>query len=190
MHPALLLGDPAAAGIVVGALALILSGAAWHKFGEPQAFLSALAGYRLVPDALLGTTARIVPVLEAALALGLLLPVTRTAALAGTAVLIATYAGAMAINLLRGRSYIDCGCGGATHPLSWGLVARNALLVAVALAFAGPTAERPLDWIDGITLIAGVLAFYVAYLMADELLRQASRMARAGEADAARSSLS
>ena len=60
----------------------------------------------------------------------------------------------------------------------------------VALAFAGPTAERPLDWIDGITLIAGVLAFYVAYLMADELLRQASRMARAGQADAARSSLS
>ena len=190
MHPALLLGDPAAAGIVVGALALIFFGAAWHKFGEPQGFLSALAGYRLVPEALLGAVARIVPVLEAMLALGLLVPVTRTAALVGAAGLLAAYAGAMAINLLRGRSYIDCGCGGAAHPLSWGLVARNAILVGVALTFAGPTVERPFDWIDGITLVAGVLAFYVAYLMADEMLRQASRMARAGQADETRSSLS
>lgn len=190
MQPGLLLGDPAAAGIVVGALALILGGAAWHKLSEPAAFLSALAGYRLVPEALLGAVARIVPVVEAALALGLLIPLTRTVALAGAALLIASYAGAMAVNLLRGRSYIDCGCGGAAHPLSWGLVARNALLVVVALAFAGPTAERPLDWVDGVTLVAGVLAFYATYLMADELLRQASRMARAGQADDTRSTLS
>ena len=190
MQPAALLGDPAAAGIVVGALALILIGAAWHKFAEPSAFLSALAGYRLVPEALLGAAALIAPVIEAALALGLLIPVTRTTALAGAALLLGTYGGAMAVNLLRGRSYIDCGCGGAAHPLSWGLVARNALLVVIALAFAGPTVERPLDWIDGITLLVGVLAFYVTYLMADELLRQASRMGRAGEVHDTRSNLS
>ena len=51
--------------------------------------------------------------------------------------------------------------------------------VAAATAVSGPTADRALGWLDAFTLIAGVLAFYVAYLMADELLRQASRMARA-----------
>jgi len=42
----------------------------------------------------------------------------------------------------------------------------------------------------GVLLVIGVLAFYVAYLMADELLRQASRMARAERSDHERSSLS
>jgi len=94
------------------------------------------------------------------------------------------------LNLLRGRSYIDCGCGGAAHPLSWGLVARNGVLAVAALGVSGATVERPLVWLDAVTLVIGVLAFYVAYLMADELLRQSSRMARAERSDHERSSLS
>jgi len=53
------------------------------------------------------------------------------------------------------------------------------VLAAAAVAVSGATTERALAWLDAFTLIAGVLAFYVAYLMVDELLRQASRMARA-----------
>ena len=45
------------------------------------------------------------------------------------------------------------------------------------LAVSGATVDRPLAWLDAVTLVIGVLAFYVAYLMADELLRQASRLA-------------
>ncbi len=179
MDPSAILSDPAAAGIVVGALALILFGAAWHKLSEPNAFLSSLAAYRLVPDATLDIVARAVPVVEIALGAGLLIPATRVAALIGAALLLIAYAAAIGINLIRGRSYIDCGCGGAAHPLSWGLVVRNGVLAMAALAVSGPTAERTLGWLDAFTLIAGVLAFYVAYLMVDELLRQASRMARA-----------
>ena len=154
MEVAALLADPAAAGIVVGVVALVLLGAAWHKLSEPNAFLSALAAYRIVPAGLLE-------------------------ALFAAAVLFLIYGAAIAINLLRGRSYIDCGCGGAAHPLSWGLVVRNAVLAAAALAVTTPTSDRAFDWLDAVTLVAGVLAFYMAYLMADELLRQASRMARA-----------
>lgn len=190
MDPTVLLSDPAAAGIVVGATALILFGAAWHKLSEPHAFLSSLAAYRLVPAPALDAAAKLVPIAEAALGVGLLIPVTRTAALIGSAALFLLYAAAIAVNLLRGRSYIDCGCGGASHPLSWGLVVRNAVLAGAALAVSGPTAERTLGWLDAVTLIAGVLAFYAAYLMADELLRQASRMARAERDTAQRSSLS
>lgn len=170
--------DPVAAGIVVGAVALILFSAAWHKFSEPNAFLAALAGYRIIPSGLLEAMTRLVPALEAALGIGLLIPYSRNAALIGAGTLMILYAVAIALNLLRGRSYIECGCGGTAQPLSWGLVVRNAVIAAAALGVSGPTAARGFDWLDAVTLLFGVLAFYVTYLMADELMRQASRMAR------------
>ncbi len=185
-----LLADPAAAGIVVGVLALVLFGAAWHKFAEPNVFLSALAGYRLLPEPFLGPVTRAVPMAETALGLGLLLPATRNLALIGTAALLLLYAVSIAINLVRGRNYIDCGCGGAAHPLAWGLVVRNAILAAAAVAVSGPTVERSFAWLDMVTLILGVLAFYMTYLMADELMRQASRMARTEQSGQNGSSLS
>lgn len=185
-----ILADPAAKGAVIGALALVLLGAAWHKLSEPNAFLSALAAYRLLPDRLVDPAARLVPLVEIALGAGMLVPLTRGPALVGVAALMLAYAGAIALNLLRGRSYIDCGCGGAAHPLSWGLVARNGVLAMAALAVSGATVDRPLVWLDAVTLVIGVLAFYVAYLMADELLRQASRMGRAERSGNERGSLS
>lgn len=174
-----IVADPAAKGAVIGALVLILLGAAWHKLSEPNMFLSALAGYRLVPPSLLEAAARSIPMLEIALAAGMLVPMTRGLALIGVAILMIGYALAIGINLARGRSYIDCGCGGAAHPLSWGLLVRNGVLAAAALAASGATMDRPLDWLDAVTIVLGVLAFFITYLMADELLRQASRMARA-----------
>jgi hypothetical protein len=183
-----IIADPAAKGAVIGALALILLGAAWHKLSEPNMFLSALAAYRLLPQGLLDVAARGIPLLEIALGAGLLVPATRSVALVGVALLMLGYALAIGINLARGRSYIDCGCGGAAHPLSWGLVVRNGVLAAAALAASGATMDRPLDWLDAVTVVLGVLAFFVTYLMADELLRQASRMARAERStDTARS---
>lgn len=183
-----IIADPAAKGAVIGALALILLGAAWHKLSEPNMFLSALAAYRLLPQGLLDVAARGIPLLEIALGAGLLVPATRSLALVGVALLMLGYALAIGINLARGRSYIDCGCGGAAHPLSWGLVVRNGVLATAALAASGATMDRPLDWLDAVTVVLGVLAFFVTYLMADELLRQASRMARAERStDTARS---
>lgn len=185
-----IIADPAAKGAVIGALALILLGAAWHKLSEPNMFLSALAAYRLLPQSLLDVAARGIPVLEIALGAGMLVPATRSIALVGVALLMIGYALAIGVNLARGRSYIDCGCGGAAHPLSWGLIVRNGVLAAAALAASGATIDRPLDWLDAVTVVLGVLAFFVTYLMADELLRQASRMARAERSTDTSSSLS
>jgi hypothetical protein len=169
--------DPIAVGTIVGSLALVMFAAAWHKFSAPEEFVGALAAYRLIPDALVWPVARLLPVIEAALGIGILVPVTRQAALVGVAALVLLYAVAMAINLVRGRRSIDCGCGGAAHPLSWGLVARNLVLAAAAMIASQPALKRAMDWIDALTLVLGVLAFYALYLMADELLRQASRLA-------------
>jgi hypothetical protein len=170
--------DPIAVGTIVGALALVMFAAAWHKLSEPDMFAGSLGAYRLLPPALVAPVARVLPYVEAALGVAILVPATRPAALVLLAVLLLAYGAAMAINLLRGREDIDCGCGGATHPLSWGLVARNGVLAAAALLASRPTLERSMDWIDALTLVLGVLSFYALYLMADELLRQASRLTR------------
>ena len=178
MDPVLLAADPVTVGATVGALALILFAAAWHKLSEREVFAGALQAYRLLPAGLASALARVLPSVEIGLGVGVLLPASRQAALLATAALLAVYAGAMTINLVRGRREIDCGCGGDTHPLSWGLVGRNAVLIGIALLICGPTRERDLEWLDVITLLGGVLAFYALYLLFDELLRQFARIAQ------------
>ncbi|MCC7546692.1 MAG: hypothetical protein IT532_02895 [Burkholderiales bacterium] len=174
--------DPVAVGAVIGALALILFAAAWHKLSEHDVFAGALEAYQLLPTALVPLAARVLPVVEVLLGIAILVPITRAQALAGTAMLMLVYAAAMSLNLGRGRDQIDCGCGGESHSLSWALVARNVVLAGAALAVAGPTVDRGFEWLDGVTLIVSVLAFYVLYLMADELLRQASRLRQLSQA--------
>lgn len=177
-----LVADPVTVGTLVGALALILFAAAWHKFSERDAFASALAAYRLLPDASLPAVARLLPAVEVLLGVGILVPATRPASLIGVAALMLAYGFAIGFNLLRGRRDIDCGCGGESQALSWGLVQRNVVLAGAALIASGPTLERRLDWMDALTLGFGVLCFYAFYLAADELLRQSTRLSRqAGE---------
>lgn len=176
MLAAALAADPVAVGAVVGALALVLFAAAWHKLAQAEVFAAALQAYELVPVRAVVAVGRALPLVEAAIGVGVLVPLTRQPALIAFAALMLLYAGAMGANLLRGRRQIDCGCGGESHPLSWGLVLRNAVLAAVALAVSGPTSQRGFEWLDGITLVAGVLAFYGLYLLFDELLRQSSRL--------------
>jgi hypothetical protein len=178
MTPVAATTDPVAAGAIGGALALILFVAAWHKLSEPAVFAGALDAYQLMPTRTVELVSRGLPLVEVAVGLAVLAPPTRSPALVALASLMGIYACAIGINLWRGRHQIDCGCGGAAHPLSWGLVARNAVLVAAALAVAGPTSGRRLEWLDGAMLLLGTLAFFGLYQMADELLRQSTRLRR------------
>ena len=64
--------------------------------------------------------------------------------LSGAALLL-LFAAAMAINIVRGRRHIDCGCfqSALKQTLNWILVARNCGLAAL-LALAASVAEVPL----------------------------------------------
>lgn len=170
--------DPVAASAIAGFAALVMFAAAWHKFSERDEFIGALDAYQMIPSALLYPVARVLPMIEISIGILSLIPATRSIGLTAFAILIALYGLAIAINLVRGRSEIDCGCGGDVHLLSWGLVARNLVLVALALAMASPSIARPFEWLDAVTLIVGVLALYGSYLMFDELLRQFGRIAQ------------
>lgn len=116
-------------------LALLFLTAAWSKLTRVEEFHGVVRNFRLVPDAASGALAWTLPIVELLIAVGLVVrPVTVLAASAA-AVLLVVFALALAINVLRGRTWIDCGCmrQGLRQPVSWLLVARNVALAALAL---------------------------------------------------------
>jgi len=164
-----------AAATACAFVALLFVRAALHKMGDAARFEGVLADYGLVPDVALRAATRAVPALElacaAALALG---PARAFGAWAGVALLMG-YAGAMGLNLMRGRTEIDCGCGGAPEPLSWALVARN-LLLSAALVPAALGAAAPLAWTETLTAWAVGLLILLCWGGVEQLLANAGRM--------------
>lgn len=164
--------DPVVALALRAALALLLAAGALAKLRDLRGFAAAVAGYRLLPAALARPAAAAFVAGELALAAGLWLPPLREASALGAAGLLTLYGVAIAANLARGRRDIDCGCGGplGRQTLSEGLVVRNLLLAAAALAAALPVAARPLVWLDALTLAASVAAAATLYAAASALL--------------------
>ena len=121
-----------------GLVLLIFIAAVVQKFRQPNDFIRALAGYRLVPDGALRFW-WLLPLAELLAALELLLSIGESRWLALSLLLL--YAAAIAINLLRGRYDIDCGCGGEATPIGWGLVMRNVVLAGLAVPQHAPIGE-------------------------------------------------
>lgn len=166
--------DPLLQLVIAVALALLFASAALHKRGEPARFRAQLAAYALLPADRVRSAAGALPWLELGTAL-LLLPVaTRPAAGVAAAILLLAYAGAMGINLLRGRVDIDCGCGGTAQPLSWYLVLRNLALATGAALLAAPTADRALLATDALWLVLLVPLLAIAYAALGEIVRNAA----------------
>jgi hypothetical protein len=173
--------DPLLLRVVSAGLALLLLLAAWHKLAGREAFAAALRAYRLLPDGLVRPLVLLLPALEIGLALAWLTGAARGVAAGATAALLLVYAAAIAINLLRGRVHISCGCGlGASDGdarLSWWLVARNGLLALAAGAGALPVADRVLGALDALTLVLAILASVLLYAGASQLARNGGAIA-------------
>lgn len=154
--------DPLVLRLTAFALGALLLGAAWHKARQGPRFEAILADYQVLPVAVIWVTARLIPALEALLGLAWLAGWALPLVASVTAGLFAVYGLGIAINLLRGRLHIDCGCGlgGPTRKggtLSWLLVARNGLLIAVSLLAWIPPAQRQLGGVDWLTTVAGLV---------------------------------
>ena len=164
---------------VAAGFALLLGTAAWSKFRDAAAFAAVLDDYRLLPGGLVGVAARAVPVAEGVLVLlWLVAPWQADAAgLAGfgTALLMLGYGVAMMANLVRGRSWIDCGCGGGEQ-LSWVLVARNGILAAAALVPLAVLDAGTPGWGDLLVSLPMFGAAACLYLVTGTLLANAAAM--------------
>lgn len=163
--------DPLITIVIATSLAILFLLAARHKLSAPQRFEAQLAAYRVVPDRMLTPVARTLPWIEVAVALGMLFAATRPVAGWMAAALLAIYAIAMAVNLGRGRSKIDCGCGDTPQPLSAWLVLRNAILACAALLLSAPVAARPLGLLDMLFAVLFVAAISLSYMMLEQLSR-------------------
>lgn len=160
----------------IGAGCLFLS-AGVHKLRDFARFVPTLAAYRLLPAGWATVVAQAVIAAEiAAGAAALAMPVSpalgRAGAL-GCALLLGAYAAAIAINLLRGNTRIDCGClgfGARVPELRWGLVGRNALLLAAVLAALLPVSPRPLVGLDAVTVLGGLALMALIHAGADMAL--------------------
>jgi hypothetical protein len=171
--------DPAVSTILRGALALLFVIAATHKLRDPASFAAVLTDYALLPAAVIGLAARVVPAAELAAALALAVPGSVGAGALLAAALLALYALAMGVNLLRGRRDLDCGCmgPGARRSLSGGLLVRNALFIVAALLCLLPVTPRALTWLDALTVPLAVAALSALYAAAERLLATAPALA-------------
>lgn len=169
--------DPLVVWLLRAALALLFASTARQKLADRDGFRGVLAAYRVLPAALVGPAALAVAVGEGALAVAWLAPGGTTAATLATVALLGLYAAAIAVNLRRGRTEIDCGCGGpgVRQPIGWWLVVRNLVLAALALATLVPPAPRALHWIDWLTLAAGLAVLACAWTAAHGLAAAAAR---------------
>ena len=164
--------DPVFVLVLRLALALIFATALAHKLKAPREFAAVVAEYRLVPEAFVIAASGALLLLEMLVVLTLLVPALgRFGAWAAAATLV-LYAGAMAINLARGRRTIDCGCSGPgqRQQLSEWLVLRNALLAVMAVLAALPPAPRLLSGWDAATIAFGVAAFLLLYSTGNHLI--------------------
>jgi len=164
--------DPIVVIVAQLAVAWLFCHAALHKLRAFAGFRATLQGYRLLPTRAVPAAAGALVICEAAVALGA--AVGQKHALLGGAGLLALYGLAMAINLVRDRELLDCGCGGPPQPISWYLVPRNGLLAGVALLALFPSTGRALGFVDGLIVGVALLALAALYATA-----QAAHAARA-----------
>lgn len=169
--------DPAVDLTLRAALVALFGIAAAHKLRDVRGFRATLAEYRLVPDALVPLAVIAVIGAELAGVAGLVLH--RSALLVAAGVLV-LYAGAIGINLARGRRHIDCGCAGpgARRPLSAWLVARNVALAVAALSGTIAVRPRPLIWVDAVTVVGATAVLAAVYAAVDRMLADAPALAR------------
>ncbi len=166
--------DPVLALALRACMALLFAAAALHKLSDPMAFRSVLSDYRLVPDGLVTPIAWATGVGELLLAVAFLLPAAGLLPALAAAALLTVYSCAIAINLLRGRRDLDCGCGGPPQRLHPGLLGRNLALVAAGLMACAPTSARALGWLDGLSFLGTVACASLLWAASNRLMSLSS----------------
>lgn len=153
-----------------GFLCLVFVQALWHKLAAAQEFRMSLAAYELLPEWATALAAVGLTIAELAVIAAVIVPETRHPGAFGAGALLLLYGGAMAVNLLRGRADIGCGCGGPEPTLSWYLVLRNGVLAALAVATALVPATGALS-LGGLAVAAAcVFPLWLSYLIFDQVI--------------------
>lgn len=176
--------DPAIGWLAAGGCALLLLAASGHKWRDLSSFRAVLIAYDVLPIEAAALLAVCIPTLELVIGAGLLYPPMCSPAALAASLLLLLYGAAIALNLLRGRSALSCGCGGpgGRWPISRGMVARNVALAAGCLVAALPRVPRPWMAVDALTVCGGLIAMALLYLALGTLWENAPEPGRSGGA--------
>lgn len=173
--------DPVATSALSAVLSVIFLTGAWQKLRDRALFQANIENYRLLPDSLAWPAAILLPLWEAAAGILLLLEATRPAGAVLAIGLLSVVTTAVAINLMRGRTEIDCGCGSlgghvGDQTLNWGLTVRNAVLAIAAVLVLREDAPRSLVWIDYLSVAGAILGLLGLYVTANQLMANHPRL--------------
>ena len=160
------------------ALALLFLTAAVGKLRHPSYFRGNLREYALLPGLLVPLVAGLIPVAELLIALAAVVTTTASSAMIAAGGLLGLYALAMAINLMRGRHDIDCGCTGPAmrQTLNSWLVIRNVVLIAVALIGAATPIARTFGAIDFFVCGFSIAGGAILYAAVNQLTANATHL--------------
>jgi hypothetical protein len=167
--------------IILLCFGLMFLMAAVHKLTTFGRFRAVLADYRVMPDSIVPVVAGALPGVEIAVGLSWLFAPDPYWVSIMTALLLTIYTSGIALNLLRGRVHISCGCGFGRSKtgddvLSWGLVVRNLILIAAASAASLPVNQRVFGAIDYVTLVAAVVVVALLFTAGNQLIRNSADM--------------
>ncbi len=103
----------------------------FSKFSNLRNHFIIIKNYDIVSESQAKFFSRIDPSFELVASIMMILGIYTKYALLLVLLLITLYSISIVINLLKGRTNIECGCGGllGSHNLSWKLIYRNALLI-------------------------------------------------------------
>jgi putative oxidoreductase len=127
-------GDYALLAVSVG-LAAVFIYAGFQKLQDPLDFADSIAGFGILPGALINPFALALPPFEIACGLLLLWPRTRRVGALAIVLLSAMFFAALLSALLRGLT-LDCGCfgtGAPSRPRMWAELGLNLVLAGGAL---------------------------------------------------------
>jgi hypothetical protein len=181
MAPLPLAVDPVLSHALGAALSVVLISGAWQKLWEHEEFAATLENYRLLPATLVNGMAYLLPLVEGVAGVLLLFGATRLPAALLALALLLLVTSAVAINLARGDTEIDCGCGGLAgaigeQTISWGLVVRNLVVMAAIPWIAADSTTRDLVWMDYLTVAGATLALLFLYALVSQLLATQPRL--------------
>jgi uncharacterized membrane protein YphA (DoxX/SURF4 family) len=129
----------------------------WHEFK------GTLDAYRLLPASVVRPAAAFIVVAELVGGLALVSGWQAEPCALLASVMLACFAAGMAINLARGRSFIDCGCfQGARQPIEWRLVVRNVVLALAAFGSSNYSmaGDDPQRWVQAVPAGVAVAVLY------------------------------
>lgn len=158
--------------IIVGFLSLLFGLSGLQKLRRFGTFKDAVLQYQLIPAWATGPAACGIVLVELAVPTVSVYSLFYSLLLAAS--LLALYASGIAVNLVRGRSHIDCGCNmyaADASRISWGLVVRNLCLIGLAAVGMVVTPVQKLalsgHWLEMLNIAACVGVFALVYMACD-----------------------